>query len=531
MVPDRVELDSRTATAVLKVARDDESLSLSVTIPAMAVTSVVGSREATPSHSPVHVDLEELASSQLRVTFGSPHAAQLVVMKGEELLQTVTAQALGQLGVATFNLAQLVDSLSASGGASLLVGVGGERIPVARVRPRQLADGARFHNGAVVLENLSTDQPLEIALYPRYAPWLGPRVVMADGEVTDLPESLQGEGELRVVVRVADPWVAHEWPREYPSRTLNVFDIHLGDLTDAGGGDDQGYRSWLKRTASCPTTPAGLPLAMGLYLSRDLEKYMTTSDELRGELSSAMAVHSDLFPAAYTQIETQQSAIDMFVGAKVAVLPPGEYPHGPTLWESSPVLAVLAQQWGSDDCDSDGLMRVLGPNALSILDSGTDAHQSVGRFGPEWERIANFPPDRIDVLWRTIGAVPGRLLDHDPRTIAAKQMFDQRGRIPFNFAKAYSLLPIAQQVIGNELGVESLAPIAARHAAPGWMSLPAMTIAFSLVARAAARGFPRALDLYEHSERYLKGLAQMSPKLVEQDLILSELWLTRWSAS
>lgn len=530
-IPGRVDLSSTQSSRVVLLGGETD-FGIVVEIPAMAVTKIGGNGHVVTSFSPLPIDLEDLENSQLRVTFGSTGQCQLVAMKGEQLLQTVTATAVGPHGIATFNIAQLTETLLESAGATLLVGADGNRIPVGRVRPRQLVTAVALDPDdpqTMRLIDAKTDQVLEVAFYPRYAPWSGPQIAKSIDNTVPIPDVLRGEGEVRVVLRVDDPWVRFEWPHEYPSRSFNVFDLALGELTDTRGGQDQGFRSWLKRSYHCPSNPSALPLAIGLYAGDDVKKYRTPAVELREELAKSISENREYVPAAFPQAAVSVAPIDLFVAADVATLPLASYPHGANLWESSPLLAVIANS-NSIKSVSDDLDRVLGESANQVLDEGIDPFDSRGRFGTSEELVARWPEDRIETVWKSVNPIPGRLLDAETRVIAAKQMFDQRSRIPFDMRAASELLLAVERAFARMFGDDATVPLRARAGSPGWPSLPTLTMAFALVARATARNAEGAVTLHELTKPYLFALAQMSPKLVEQDLILAELWLTRWSA-
>jgi len=527
---EKIELGPRESTARLELV-GEHTLQLIVDVPAMSVALVTPDGAMLSSHSPIAINLEELERSRLRVIIGTPGRAQLVATQGQRLLQTVQAAASGPTGSVTFALSQLADTLTIAGGGSLLIGADGARLPVARVRPRQLAENVELDEvnpSRLRLVGLATDQQLDVALYPRYAPWRAPGTSRSEDGFIEIPEDLRGEGQLRVVISVKDPWVDATWPRDYPSRSFNVFDVTLGILEDARGGVDQGYRSWLKRTAPCPEDPAGLALAIQLYSGRDLAKFRTPIEELRGEIGRAVRRNREFVPAAFSQALIETSPIELFIASDIVTLPPALYPHGLGLWESSPLLAVLANSHNLAKV-ADDLDRVLGESASSIINSGSDDSAAQGRFGPNIEVLARWPEDRVETVWRSVDPVPGRVLDATTRVIAAKQMFDRRRRLYVNFAEASRLHDAARTVLLRTFGEQALVPIAAREASPGWPSLPAFTLSLSLIARAAAREAEGAASLFSRARTTMLGLAQMSPKLLEQDLILAELWLTRWS--
>jgi hypothetical protein len=529
---DRVdaELAPHEADATVRLAVGRTEVSIRCSIPAMSVT-VLGRDERPPSHSPVHVDLEDLASTSLRVAVSAPGRTVLVAMRGETVLQTMEATAFGSSCLATFNVGQLTDTLGKSGGATLLIGHDGVRIPIARLRPRQLLQGVQLEGESIVLVDVATPDALVIAAYRRYAPWLPPfELRSSSSERIDLPAELRNEGELRLVFAVEDPWVPTIWPTEYPSMRPNTFDVEVGELQDNRVGEDLGFRSWLRRTAPCPQGPETLPLALSLYAGVALSKYRTPMRELQGELSRAISRSAEYVFPAMSAADLRAAPIDLFVAADVVILPPGRYAHGPELWESAPVLAVLAHDWAiAGGEERDDLERVAGGAATTIIDTGVDPHAAVGRFGKAIEVMVRWPEDRVDGVWKSVNAIPGRVLDSESRQIAAKELFDQLKRVQFDLKAMTTATVAAQRVLATEFGDRAAAPVDARSANPGWTSLPAMCLAFALVARVAARGSASAALLHELTKPYLEELARCAPKLVAQDLTLAELWITRWS--
>jgi hypothetical protein len=89
-------------------------------------------------------------------------------------------------------------------------------------------------------------------------------------------------------------------------------------------------------------------------------------------------------------------------------------------------------------------------------------------------------------------------------------------------------LSTIENFLSREFGDAAAAVVTARLGSTGWTTLPQITITLALLARAAARGSERAQALYEHHKSTHASLAQLAPLMVEQDLILAELWMTRW---
>lgn len=524
----RVELDPTTTSAVHVLTRGLETLDVTTSIAAMSVTVQIGDELQPVSHGPVRLDVEDLHETTLRVSVGAPGAYELVGLNSGELLQTVRANAVGASNTVRFALAQLVDTFTAVGGGQLVLAYEGSRIPVGHVRPRQLAQALEFDGADLVLRDCATDEPLELAIYPRYAPWVPPTTLTAINGRVPLPEILLGEGKGRAILRTRDPWVEQPWPADYPSRGANVFDLDLGEVRERDDDEMVGFRSWLARTGRCPSVAGRLAPAIWLYTGRHLEKYRTPADTLRHELAAQIALHRGEVPGAFLEATVSDAPVELFVAAELVKLPPGSYVFPDALWEISPLLAAMASDW-TDMVTIDRAVRVLGEGARSILEGDGDSHSALGRFGDNELLISRWPDDRIEAVWRSVDPVPGRLLDPGTRQIAAKQLFDRRETMPLDLkGMAHQLSQISDLLVrAVHPGTETL--LAARRGSHGWTTTPELSLALALLARADARGHERVGEIYAHFKPMHEGLARVAPLMTEQDVILAELWLTRWS--
>lgn len=524
----RVELDRTTVSVVHALTRGPQTIDVTVSLPAMSVTVQIGEELQALSHGPVRLDVEDLHKTTLRVTVGAPGGYELVGLNSGELLQTVRASAVGASNTVRFALSQLVDTFVAVGGGQLILAYEGSRIPVGHVRPRQLAQALEIDGADLVLHDCATDEPLELAIYPRYAPWMPPTTLMAiDGRAT-LPEDLLSEGKGRVVLRTRDPWVEQPWPADYPSRGVNVFDLDLGEVSELDDDEMVGFRSWLARTGPCPSVAGRLAPAIWLYTGRHLEKYRTPAETFRTELAAQIALHRKDVPGALLEATVSDAPLELFVAADIVTLPPGSYVFPDALWDISPLLATMASDW-TDTVAIDRAVRVLGESARSVLRGEGDPHSTLGRFGDNEMLISRWPDDRIEAVWRSVSPVPGRLLDSDSRLIAAKQLFDQRRALPFDARSTAQWLSQISRLLVREVHATAENVLNARRGTHGWTTTPELSLALALLARADARGHERVGEIYAHLKPMHEGLARVAPLMTEQDLILAELWLTRWS--
>jgi hypothetical protein len=134
------------------------------------------------------------------------------------------------------------------------------------------------------------------------------------------------------------------------------------------------------------------------------------------------------------------------------------------------------------------------------------------------------PVEVLDQVWRAVGLVPTYLIDADSRAAAARRLFDARKR-PACVRAANVAHGVVQRVIArlDEGHVPLLAArVQARSSAPGWQSLPALSLALALAARLAARGDETWARLLDDLCATWAGLARQAPDLVELDLVLAE---------
>jgi hypothetical protein len=207
---------------------------------------------------------------------------------------------------------------------------------------------------------------------------------------------------------------------------------------------------------------------------------------------------------------------------------PGEHRILERLWTTFPAAAAVAvgDLFGSDDL-ADAAITQCGDSLAEILRGHADPHAAVGRFGPEAERMATWPPGQVDALWQAAAVVPKAMLDEDTRLMAARRMFDARYEQPIRATAsvAKTITRTAETFIGQSAYPDLTDAISARHPAEGkggWLALPAMSIAMALLARLAARGNRNAAMLEREYRGKWSNLALHAPELVAIDLVLAE---------
>ncbi|KQO65172.1 hypothetical protein [Curtobacterium sp. Leaf261] len=534
-VPPSIMLSRRRALETLEaIDQTGRTVQITVAIPSMSVALAGEGFEAVPSHAPVQVNAEDIGTLRLKVNHGNPDTSPpIVAMHGDSAVQTLIAKGRRHGGASEYNLGELSDTLQQHHSLTLHVSVDGSRIPVARIRPRTLAEAVQLVGSQIVVVGTRTDEPLEVGIYRRYAPWRPASVFTTTDGVVDLGSELLDEGELCVVIRVEDPWVPFRWPTEYPSRGVNVFDVQVRPLVETSDETEAGIRSWLARAAPLHATRDLLPLVMSLYSGNTLDKFRVPGARLREELTDAVRALRRFVPVEMDSGKAFDAPLGLLVASDVVTLPAGQYRSSPSMWDFAPALAYLTSPVDatseSTSAESDARDRALGAAFQDFVVNGDDPEASVGRFNDTTRALSRMPAARVAEIWRVANCVPSALLDTDSRAVAGKELFDHRVEASYDIRGTLRKLELAEQVLERTFGRAALSPIHKRLGADDWTSLPAASIAFALIARAAARGHENATKLHAHTRPSLETIARAAPRIVEQDLVLADIWTERWS--
>ncbi|QKJ18579.1 hypothetical protein [Microbacterium hominis] len=512
-------------------------LALTARLPSMSV-STAGAISRGKSGGPIPLDLESLRDTTLRVDVPSgTRRTQLAAVAGDRLVQALdSTQYTGESRV--FSLGQLSDTLDIHRFAQLRLVVDDRSIPVAYVRPRQLATGVTVSDGTLSLDEAMPVDGLMVLAYGRFAPWEKPtRIDFATGQTSvALPEAILREGAATFVVYVANPWVPFDAPDLADWSTRNAFVAEWGDPIEPVDLPETGFRSWLAGHSPCPASDASLHIALKVYALVPRFAMRRDVDRLRSEL--AEAVRSSRTHVVDAVLRAKADARDLFrlfVEADVVTVPREAWESSDLLWSFSPALGIVAD---TDEHVGEGrdqfranLTAYAGTPALAILDEGVDPFATVGMFGPPTRALDRMPQERIDAIMAVANLLPQGLLDKDSRAQASKQLFDQRRDRSMDavIAVSRSLIAEARAAVTSDIGAYATTPIDVRASDDGWMSLPVLSLACAFVARAAARGGVASGRAFSKLRQAYMRLAEAAPDIVQQDLGLAELWITRWN--
>jgi hypothetical protein len=487
---------------------------------------------------PLLIDTEGLRSAVIRVRVPSGAGAALVcAVLGGRVVQTIESGS-GWGPTRTFNLAVLTGTLESHPSAELRLVVDERSTPIALVRPRRLATNASVdEDGYLRLEGKADVDGLVAFVYPEFARWNGPaRVDIPSGtDAVLLSEDIRDEGRATIVLAVDNPWVPITPPPRPDKSSGNAFSVKVGTLVESNDPRERGFRLWLAGIGPCPSHSDTLPIALQLYAQLPYEERPQVADRMRTEIAEAVRIHrSAVLPAILRTNANLDDFLRLLVEGDVVTVPREEWESSDELWSLAPGLGVIAD---TDEIHTSAradlranIESAIGREGLQILDEGTDPHARVGKFDENASLIAKMSDEQFNAMWQEVALVPKALLDQDSRVLATKELLKARGDRGVLVLKQITddLLEFSRGALVADLGQRAVAPIDARIFRTGMGDIPAVSLALALLARAAARGKPQSIRMYEHVRDGYAKLAAAAPKIVQQDLALAELWITRW---
>ncbi|GLV49951.1 hypothetical protein TBS_05270 [Thermobispora bispora] len=504
-----------------------ESEPLLVSPPQMRVLLERRGESPKWSSRPVRLAAEFFAEAEsLRVDLpGADTLPPLELHAGGQCVQRLTPQG------GRYDLTQAQDTVARYRSADLVLSVPGYRLPIGYVRPARLASGVTASGDRLILDECVWVDGLTAGVYLYTAPWRGPELIPVerDGSIP-LPPALQHAGPLHVRLAVEDPWAPAEWPRwPKPSELLAC------PMPGHYSGADAEER-WLSGyLAGAKTFPPEVTRLDRLWAIVDLANRVDYAAAGRWIGHCAAALRRDPealrhLPAA--GLPPDRTVVAVITTGLAAGRTAGFRESDVGLWRTAPVAAALLSSPVLPEIADHPDLRaeveaVCGAAAMEILLGRGDPYPHVGKFDRAAEVLARHEPERLEELWSAAQVVPKALLDVDTRMAAARALFDRR-----NSRDARTLAEVSAHLIRHALTalrgtrLRGLERYVTERCDPdrleGWVSLPAVSIACALLARAAARGHEGCRDLEERFRPLWRMLAKLAPDLTAIDLIRAE---------
>jgi hypothetical protein len=527
--------DMRERQVVLGGDNDARSVTVLTDVDHMWLSTVSTSGASRGAIGPARIHRENLATTELRLNTIPRVYGQARAVAGGTDVQSIDVQA-NATGIARLNLAHFADTAEKHGVLSIHYEAVGRSTVLCKIRPRQLISEISVSDSEVSVVKNGDSVPLELGVYMDYAPWRLPETfeIPVGVDVVPAPASLQGRGPAWVATRVMDPWATESWPKYPSTQDDNCHHVEMSP-TSAEGLEDA-FIAWVAGEGELPDGPNALAFAIEIYGSLAAARTTRPRWELRQDIAQRTHQHGwEFVEIARDSKWSRATHTRLLAEGWAATASASDRPVDRTTWTLSPLLGLL-ESFGIDgperlDLD-DLVIAVLGDAAGSILSNGVDPYAAVGAFRHEVEILSTLPKAQVDEIFRVAAPVPGALLNADQRLIHARELFDGRlDSITRDLARtSHGVLERTHAVLQAELGDRVRVPIGARSGSDGWPSLPCISISFSLLARLAARGSSAATETFERYRSRFGDLASAAPSIVEQDLVLAELWMTRWES-
>lgn len=552
VMPQQLRFGAHERARIAEYKTEGETEPLVITPPHVALLCA-GGGATTWTAAPLRLATEAFADAG-RLLIRIPDLAEppdLEIWIGGVQVQVIPASGQRTPGLTGYELSRGNDTIAEHGRAELILPLAGRSMLVGIVRPRSLASGADLGSGQLRLREYRHVDGLMAGVYRVFAPWRGPVIqpVSTDG-VVGFPDELRNAGPVRILLRVEDLWATSNWP---PWPGADSFHC---DNAGVPASDDPEQDELSRFVAGIGGTPERLHHLERLWQLLQLANELIPSGA-RADLSErcAEALRRQPRAAVLALLETgfdDHTCVPALISSGIAALHPeeplcedaadrhdrvDEIAKASHLWSSLPAAAAIltgdllaegcAEEGGQLAALAESAIAQCGDSLSKILCGEDDPHASVGRFGPDAERMAHLSREQVEALWQAAAVVPQALLDVDTRAVAARRAFDAR-RSPALKRAAREAAPVVkctEQLLRVSRYPWLIRQIAARRhpdGAGGWLAIPAMSMALALVARIAARGNEKCRSFEWLWRELWAGLARAAPDLAGIDLILAE---------
>jgi|GEM_PF-6554128 len=527
------ELGERDIDVQFHVEADTTLFPVVVRPAAMASQLVSDGEPVQWSHSTRFLAAEDLTErhSQLVVRFDPDGPTPTLEVCGPDgnLLQAVDPGATRSGGVTSFDLRRIGDTLANHPACTLLLRGRGRRDRVAVVRPRVLARGVELRPDGYGLQILNASTTgLEAGVYRHLDPTAAPVVLpVSDDGTALLPDELVDVGDLRISLRVEDPWAPQPWG-VFPWSGPSVFDVDALSPSDPTGT----IPALIQSQTPPPRDPTELAAAIEAYplLDRFLDE--DRAFHVRKAIRSVTEGEPALTVRALGR--TGAEARDVaFASVNLGVMnrPLGKFAPDEVeglldRWAPLGVAAAGPHLRSNDRAwIADVIADKVGPAFCDLLHNRDDA--ALNRPMLEDEKLIELPDEILDIAFRAAGIVPSPLLDDDTQALAGRRLLEA---IRDNDTKVRPLQREWENYVGQVLAtvLEPHAPsrltkgVRSRIQGAGWQTAPAASLALAAVARLDVR-LPAEGRRLRNGWRFALGrLARTVPNLVAADLVMAE---------
>ncbi|SNT42618.1 hypothetical protein SAMN05216276_10427 [Streptosporangium subroseum] len=477
-------------------------------------------------------EVENVESLRIEVP-GVDKLPPVEILVGGKSVQEVASSGRGH-----YNLKRATTTLKAHHSADLILPFLGRAVPVASIRPAKLASTVTYHGNHLMLEDGVWIEGLTAGIYLTTAPWREPDIIPVEKDCSiPLPSHLVDAGRMHIRLAVQDPWLWEEWPRWPHPR-----EVFICETPGRYGGADDEEAAISGYLAGMNDLPSEVSKLDRLWTIIDLANRIDHPSANRriDETATILRQHSSAIRGLSEAALPPDRTIVALITTGLAAAPAPEYRESDgRLWRKYPAIAALLTSSALPDQATEGsdllanIEAQCGETVVRMLLGEADPHAEVGRFGPDAEWMAQQSPERLEAMWSAVKVVPSALLERDTRVAAARQLFDKRtshdARDVANHAARVLREAMSIKLTdyrGLERHIEARCHPQRRD---GWLALPALSIAFALISRIAAREHEGCQYLEKQFRPLWRALAKISPDLTTIDLVVAELLVANQS--
>jgi hypothetical protein len=530
-----IELDTGQFGASLLLAQGDDRL--------MAVVSTnrsmwvrlqpIDAISATLYH-PVRVDIEDMVSNSLSLNIPRAQSVVFQLRTSESIVQEIRRER-DRRGLFSMPLEQFVDTTRKYGSTELWVDWAEGEHFIAEFRPRKLLKSLVLGASRLSVEKVHPSLDIQLEITLSCAPWRPATRVRLEPFIDDiaLPDELVARGPLRIVASEYDPWSRSSGSRSATEidKEENVFEVdQMLDLVPETIDDE--LLQWARTGSEFPASFEALEFGLVHYPTiASVRKGANpellyrrfadvTNDFSRGFIETAIA--------AGWSAETHGRLLAEGFPATVA---PDRRPIFSQTWDKSLYLGLLESgNRRQDPALHHQLALYLGEFALLVLREGTDPEAGTGKFDRFVAGYARRPAEQLHDIRAMFLSQGGAYLAPNLRQVRAMDLFAVRNdpRLASLVDNAEEITDAAKQSLLHEFPGAKLDAIVKRGSFRGWQSLPVSSISLAFISRLTAREDAKAALHYSLYRGEYADLATLAPSIVEQDLILAELWICHW---
>ncbi len=501
--------------------------------PGMGVRVIREGEPTVWSHATLRLSSDELITAAPTLVVhhggdGQPPLLELSTGVGVSVQQVQPTGARAG-GTAAYDLRRFADTVRANPACSLHLRGSGRHDRVAVVRPARLVGDvvARATGDALHLVDPAT-LDIVVAVYQHLDP-VAPPIEARPNEagVVMLPEDLVAAGDLRVRVRIDDPWSPQSWGA-FPRSDSNTFDVSMWQPNLVEGVVPR----LIAYGTEPPADPDSLAAAVSVYPL--LDRYLT--EERAGDIRSVIRSVTRREPeataiaiAATTASAEDRAHMAVNLGAVSRPLARLDVATVETLldrWAPLGVAAASHYLKGPDrEWMADMIADRVGMGFRGLLDGSDESPLHRPRF--EDDHLLDLPDEVLDLVFRSAGIVPAALLDADAQALSGRRLLtairDHDPRLaPIRTKWADYVGATLHRLGGMGAPARITSAIQRRVQGDDWQIAPAASLAFATLARLDARRDPDDRQLRNEWRFALGRLARTAPNLVAADLVMTE---------